>query len=78
MSNVLTPLTPAQRIALDWHLTTYDPSRTFEYICDQIENEDTSILVWELMEGYPANQLVELIECLAAEVQDALNKEKTS
>ncbi len=74
MSNVLTPLTPAQRVALDWHLTEYDHSRTFEYICEQIQTQSPDIMIWEFMESYPAELLIDLIETLAAEIQDAINK----
>ncbi len=78
MRSVLTPLTPAQRVALDWHLTAYDPSRTFDYICEQLRTEDKNVTVWEFLEGYPAEMLIDLIETLAAGIQDAVNKEKTN
>ena len=65
-------LTPAQRLALDWHLVDYDKTRTLDHICAQITEEDPSIKIWELMKGYTPPILVMMIEALASEAQDML------
>ncbi len=74
----MTSPTLAQKVALDWHLSAYNADQTFEHICDQILEQSDSVTIWEVLENYPPEQVLEWIETLAAEVQDAVNKEKAN
>ena len=72
--NALTPLTTSQRIALEWHLSDYDRSRTFEYILDDVYNDRDTVTVWEPLSGQPGFQVAEWIECLESVVADAVKE----
>ena len=51
----------AERFAINEWLSEYPEDKTYEEIMDLIYEEDESITPWELVENYPAADLIEII-----------------
>ena len=51
----------SERFAVNEWLSDYPEDKTFDEIMDLIYEEDESITPWELVENYPAADLIEII-----------------
>ena len=51
----------SERFAINEWLSDYPEDKTFDEIMDLIYEEDESITPWELVENYPAADLIEII-----------------
>ena len=51
----------AERFAINEWLSEYPEDKTYEEIMDLIYEEDESFIPWELVEHYPAADLIEVI-----------------
>ena len=51
----------AERFAINEWLSEYPEDKTYDEIMDLIYEEDESVIPWELVEHYPAADLIELI-----------------
>ena len=51
----------AERFAINEWLSEYPEDKTYEEIMDLIYEEDESVIPWELVEHYPAADLIEVI-----------------
>ena len=51
----------SERFAINEWLSEYPEDKTYEEIMDLIYEEDESVIPWELVEHYPAADLIEVI-----------------
>jgi len=51
----------AERFAINEWLSDYPEDKTFDEIMDLIREDDESVTAWELVENYPAADLIEVI-----------------
>lgn len=51
----------SERFAVNEWLSEYPSDKTFDEIMDLIYEEDESVTPWELVEHYPAADLIEVI-----------------
>ena len=51
----------SERFAINEWLSDYPNDATFEEIMDLIHEDDESVIPWELVEHYPAADLIEII-----------------
>ena len=51
----------SERFAVNEWLSEYPSDTTFDVIMDLIRDDDESVIPWELVEHYPAADLIELI-----------------
>jgi len=51
----------AERFAINEWLSEYPSDTSFDVIMDLIRDDDESIIPWELVENYPAADLIEVI-----------------
>jgi hypothetical protein len=51
----------SERFALNEWLSEFPDDKTFDEIMDLIRTYDESVMAWELVENYPAADLIELI-----------------
>jgi len=51
----------AERFAINEWLSEYPEDKTYDEIMDLIYEEDESVIPWELVEHYPAADLIEVI-----------------
>jgi len=54
-------MTTAELFAINEWLSDYPTGKTFDEIMDLIYEEDESITPWELVEDYPAAQIIDII-----------------
>jgi len=51
----------AERFAINEWLSEYPSDTSFDVIMDLIRDDDESVIPWELVENYPAADLIEVI-----------------
>jgi len=51
----------AERFAINEWLSDYPSDTSFDVIMDLIRDDDESVIPWELVENYPAADLIEVI-----------------
>ena len=51
----------SERFAINEWLSEYPDDKTFDEIMDLIREDDESVTAWELVEHYPAADLIEVI-----------------
>jgi hypothetical protein len=51
----------AERFAINEWLSDYPSDTSFDVIMDLIRDDDESVIPWELVENYPAANLIEVI-----------------
>jgi len=51
----------AERFAINEWLSDYPSDTSFDVIMDLIRDDDESVIPWELVENYPAADLIEII-----------------
>ena len=51
----------SERFAVNEWLSEYPSDTTFDVIMDLIRDDDESVIPWELVEHYPAADLIEVI-----------------
>ena len=51
----------SERFAINEWLSDYPEDKTFDEIMDLIREDDESVTAWELVENYPAADLIEII-----------------
>lgn len=51
----------SERFAINEWLSDYPEDKTFDEIMDLIRTDDESVMAWELVEHYPAADLIEII-----------------
>ena len=51
----------SERFALNEHLSEFPDDKTFEEIIELILNEDESVIIWQPLENYPADDVIEII-----------------
>ena len=51
----------SELFALNEHLSEFPDNKTFEEIINLILNEDESVIIWQPLENYPADDVAEII-----------------